>query len=280
MLRGERHHLGRVRVGAQNGSGGDGVRFRDPVRSPASKEPRGTMSTMTTNAARRLAGPGAKAGAVRPPSPTKHRRGGLIGLAVLLIVGSAAVAGLLAVRLDSRSAVLVAGRPIAIGQQITQADLRETRVASEGLNLLPVSQSAQVIGKYAAQAIPAGRLLDAAMLQSKGYLVAGKVAVGVAVPPGRMPANGLQQGDRVQIIRVTGGSPKVLVDSAVISTPPANASSRSSGGLIGGGSSQSSGQAAVATVMVSSEDAPAVAAGSAANELSLVLVERGAQLGD
>jgi hypothetical protein len=236
------------------------------------------MSAITTKARGQLAAPGARPGTVRPPSPTKHRRGGLIGLAVLLIVGSAAVAGLLAVRLDSRSAVLVAGRPIAIGQQISRADLRATRVASEGLTLLPASDSNQVIGKYAAQAIPAGRLLDAAMLQKQGYLVAGKVAVGVAVPPGRMPTNGLQQGDKVQIIRVTDGRPKVLVDAAVVSTPPADPSARG-GGLIGGGSSQGSGSAAVATVIVSAEDGPAVAAGSAANELSVVLVERGSQLG-
>jgi hypothetical protein len=215
---------------------------------------------------------------IRPPSPTKHRRTGLIGLAVLLIVGSAAVAGLLAVRLDSRSAVLVAGRPIAIGQQITEADLRGTRVASEGLNLLPASDLAQVIGKYAAQAIPAGRLLDDAMLQKQGYLVAGKVAVGVAVPSGRMPADSLQQGDLVQIVRVTDGHPKVLVDSAVVSTPPGDTSPRGGGALIGG-SSQGSSSAAVATVVVSAEDGPAVAAGSAANELSLILVARGSQLG-
>jgi hypothetical protein len=237
------------------------------------------MST-TTNTVRRPGAPGASAGTVRPPSPTKHRRGGLIGLAVLLIVGSAAVAGLLALRLDSRSAVLAAGRPIAVGQQITQADLRETWVASEGLNLLPASDAKQVVGGYATQAIPEGRLLDAAMLQKKGFLVDGKVAVGVAVPPGRMPANGLQQGDRVQIIRVTDGRPKVLVESAVVSTSPGDPNARSGGGLIGGSSSKSSGSAAVATVIVSAEDGPAVAAGSAANELSLVLVGRGTQLGD
>lgn len=242
------------------------------------------MSIIATNAARRPGSLGARTdqarpGTVRPPSPTKHRRTGLIGLAVLLIVGSAAVAGLLAVRLDSRSAVIVAGRPIAIGQQITKADLVETRVASEGLSLIPASDSGQVIGKYAAQAIPEGRLLDAGMLQEQGYLIAGKVAVGVAVPSGRMPASGLQQGDRVQIVQVIEGVPKVLVDSAVVSTPPAGAGSGSSGGLIGGGSSQGSGPGAVATVIVAASQAPAVAAGSAANQLSLVLVARGSQLG-
>lgn len=252
---------------------------RDPVHMSRLEGALGTMSTVTTNAARGAGARGASSGTVRPPSPTKHRRSGLIGLAVLLIVGSAAVAGLLAIRLDSRSAVLVAERPIAIGQRITQADLRETRVASEGLTLLPVSDSRQVIGKYAAQEIPAGRLLDAAMLQGQGYLVAGKVAVGVAVPPGRMPADGLRQGDQVQIVRVTDGRPTVLVDSAVVSTAPGDPSSgKSGGGLIGGGSSKSSSAAEVATVIVSAENGPAVAAGSAANELSVVLIQRGTQL--
>lgn len=241
------------------------------------------MSSTATNTARRLRTSGAKTGLgrpgrVRPPSPTKHRRTGLIGLAVLLIVGSAAVAGLLAVRLDSRSAVLVAGRPIAIGQQVTRADLREARVASEGLSLIPVSESGQVIGKFAAQAIPAGRLLDAGMLQRQGYLRPGVVAVGVSVPPGRMPASGLQQGDRVQVIQVADGIPKVLVASAVVSTPPAAARSGGSTGLIPGGSSQ--GPGAVATVIVTALEAPAVAAASAANQLSLVLVERGSALGN
>jgi hypothetical protein len=241
------------------------------------------MSTTTTDNGRRLrasAGPAdpRRPGKVRPPSPTKHRRTGLIGLAVLLIVGSAAVAGLLAVRLDSRSAVLVAARPIAIGQQLTRADLRETRVASEGLSLIPASGSGQVIGRYAAQAIPKGRLLDAEMLQRRGYLRPGVVAVGVSVPPGRMPASGLQQGDRVQIIQVVDGVATVLVGSAVVSTPPAAARSGSSGGgLLPGGSSQ--GPGAVATVIVTAQEAPPVAAASAANQLSLVLVDRGSQLG-
>lgn len=240
------------------------------------------MSSTATSAGHQSGASGAKDGKPRPgggrlPSPPKHRRGGLIGLAVLLIVGSAAVAGLLAVRMDSRTEVMVASRPIEIGQQITQADLGTARVASEGLSLVPSSESGRVIGKYAAQAIPAGRLLDAPMLQEKGYLKAGVVAVGVLVAQGRMPANGLQQGDRVQVIQVVDGTAKVLVESAVVSTPPAAAAS-GSGGILPGGSSQ--GPGGVATVIVTPADAPSVAAASAANQLSLVLVDRGSQLGN
>jgi Flp pilus assembly protein CpaB len=239
------------------------------------------MSTTTAKTVRRLGGSDNKADqrsrvTVRPPSPTRHRRTGLIGLAVLLIVGSALIAGLLAVRLDSRAAVVVAARPIEIGQKITAADLSQTRVASEGLSLLPVAASGQVIGKYATQAIPPGRLLDAEMLSSQGYLRPGVVAVGVAVPAGRMPASGLQPGDRVQIVQVVDGRPNVLVESAVVSTAPAAARSSGSGGLLPGGSTQ--GPGAVATVIVNSREGPSVAAGSAADQLSLVLVERGSRL--
>ena len=46
----------------------------------------------------------------------------MIGLAVLLIVGSAAIAGLLAMRIDSRVPVLVAAHEIPVGAQITLAD--------------------------------------------------------------------------------------------------------------------------------------------------------------
>lgn len=241
------------------------------------------MSSTATNTGRKSSATPVKAGPGRPgggrlPSPPKRRRSGLIGLAVLLIVGSAAVAGLVAVRIDSRTEVIKAARPIVIGQQITRADLDVTRVASEGLSLVPSSQSGGVIGKYAAQAIPAGRLLDTAMLQEQGYLKAGVVAVGVLVAQGRMPANGLQQGDRVQVIQVVDGTAKVLVDSAVVSTPPAAAAAGGGGGIIPGGSSQ--GPGGVATVIVTSAKAPSVAAASAANQLSLVLVDRGSQLGN
>ena len=87
----------------------------------------------------------------------------MIGLAVLLIVGSAAIAGLLAMRIDSRVPVLVAAHEIPVGAQITLADLATQRVASDGLEVLPATAADQLVGKYAAGTIPAGRLLDQAM---------------------------------------------------------------------------------------------------------------------
>lgn len=67
-----------------------------------------------------------------PPAP-RERRPLLAAFAVLLIVGGAAVAGLLALRADTRVPVLVLARDVATGQQITADDLAVTPVASEGL---------------------------------------------------------------------------------------------------------------------------------------------------
>jgi hypothetical protein len=214
------------------------------------------------------------------PSGRRRRRPALIGLAVLLIVGSAAVAGLLALRLDTRVPALVAARPIAIGQQITKEDLGEQRIAGDGLTVLGADQSAKVIGSFAAQDIPQGRLIDAQMVQSQGFLKTGTVAVGVSVPAGRMPASGLRPGDRVQVVQVLEGQATVLVDEATVSSAPSQSSGSSGGGSLFGGpvaSGDTSGTA-IATLIVSPSDAPKVAAASAANRVAIILITRGSTL--
>jgi hypothetical protein len=196
----------------------------------------------------------------------------MIGLAILLIVGSAAVAGLLAMRIDSRVPVLVAAHEIPVGAQITLADLATQRVASDGLEVLPASAADQLVGRYAAGTIPAGRLLDQAMFAQTGFLKDGAVAVGVSLAPGRMPASGLRAGDKVQVVDVKDGIGVVLVDNATVSSAP---DSTSSSGAFGGGSAGGSGSV-VATLIVPPASAPAVAASSAANRIAVVLLRRGA----
>ncbi len=63
------------------------------------------------------------------PSPPKRRRPALTALAVLLIVGGAALAGLLAVRMDSREPVIVLNADVAVGQQITAGMLTSLNVS-------------------------------------------------------------------------------------------------------------------------------------------------------
>ena len=192
----------------------------------------------------------------------------LAALAVLLIVGGAAAAGLLALRADERVEVLVAARDVPAGAAITAEDLTTVPVAAEGTELIPASQSGLVAGRYARTSIAAGQLLDTTMLVDSGPLRPGVVAVGASLAGGRMPASGLEPGDVVQLVHVADGEGRILVGDARVGGYRA----AESGGL---GSS-----AATVTFIVPEADGAQVAAVAAAGELAVVLVERGTPMED
>lgn len=201
-----------------------------------------------------------------PPAP-RERRPMLAALAVLLIAGGAAGAGLLALRADDRVPVLVAARDIAAGEVIAEDALTTTSVASEGTRLIPASQSNIFSGKYARVSISKGQLLDSAMLTATALLQPGSVAVGASLASGRMPASGLLPGDVVQLVRVADGIGKVLVEQARVSSYHAADRANTGSGV------------AAATFIVPSQDGAQIAAVAAAGDLAVVLVERGTLLG-
>lgn len=228
------------------------TRARDSWGDPASgRTPRGSTT-------------GAKPGD-RLPRPPGRRRPGLAVIAVLLIVLGAAVAGLLALRIDDRVPVLVARNPIGIGQQITADDLAIARMASEGVAVIPENQMSSVIGRYAKQEIPPGRLIDAGMLSTSGLLTDGQAAVGIALQAGRFPAGGLQTGDVVQVVRLVDEAPKVIANRAVVGSVR-----EPSEGAFGGSSNVT-----LVTLVVTERVSPAVAAAAMADQVSLVLIRRG-----
>lgn len=185
----------------------------------------------------------------------------LAALAVLLIVGGAVTAGLLALRADTRVPVLVATRDIAAGEQITADMLASTPVAAEGTLLVPASQIDLVVGQHARVIVTAGQLLDTAMITASAPLQPGLLAVGAALGSGRMPASGLQAGDLVRLVHVGDGGGEVIVDARVSSFRP----SESAGGA----------SAATVTFIVPEASAPTVATVAAVGELAVLLVERG-----
>jgi hypothetical protein len=209
----------------------------------------------------------------RLPRPPGTRRPGMAVLAVLLIVLGAAVAGLLATRLDDRKPVLVASHSIAVGQRISSNDLAVARIASSGVAVIPAGQADQVVGRYANTEISSGRLIDAGMLTTQSLLTAGNVAVGVALQPGRLPASGLQTGDVVQVVQVPSAGDD---DGKVISNHAVVGSVQTAGDSVFGSSNSDT---IVMTVIVPQNDATAVAAASARDQASLVLLQRGGALG-
>jgi flagella basal body P-ring formation protein FlgA len=235
-------------------AGGDTVQDRRRTR-----EDRGIRSARSAKTAT----------ADRLPAPPRERRPALAALAVLLIVGGAAIAGLLAMRADQRVAVLVAAETIPAGGPITEQSLTTTQVAGEDTLLIPASQTDQLVGQYARVEIREGQLIDTQMVGDSGLLQPGRVAVGAALAPGRVPASGLQPGDVVDLVRVGDGEGEVIVEEAIVSSAEEGADS-AAGGAAG----------YVVTFIVDRDDAATVSAVAAANQLSAVLITRGAALED
>jgi Flp pilus assembly protein CpaB len=216
---------------------------------------------------------GARAGG-RLPSPPRQRRPALAALAVLLIVGGAAIAGLLALRADDRVPVLVARQDIAVGAQITRDDLAVARIASENVQYIRSSQAASIEGKYASQGITQGQLLTPTMVGGSGFLTAGKAAVGVSLEAGKVPASGLQSGDVVEVFQVKSGSPvAVLADRATVSSVPTGSGSSGSSGTGGNGG------AVNATLIVDQSEAQALVAAASDGEVAVALLQRGGNIG-
>ncbi|MBB5785557.1 SAF domain-containing protein [Jiangella mangrovi] len=200
----------------------------------------------------------------RLPSPPRQRRPALAALAVLLIVGGAAVAALLAMRVDERTPVLRLAADVGAGEQITVEDLETTQVAAEGTELIPESQESLVVGQYARVTLRAGQLLDTTMIEQTSPLSEGQVAVGAFLGQGFLPAGGLQPGDIVDLVSIITGEGDTIVEGARVATARA-----SEGGDAQGGTGS------LVTLLVDRGDAATVGGLAATNQLVVTLVERG-----
>lgn len=198
------------------------------------------------------------------PSPPRRRRPALAALAVLLIVGGAALAAVLAMRVDDRQPVLVVRDDVAAGEQITRSMLAQTSVASEGLMLVPADQADEVIGTYARVALSRGQLLDTSMLTTAPPVGQGRAVVGVPLAEGRVPPD-LRSGDEVRLVRISDGTDPSypLATGLVLRTTTTSADS-----LAGGGG-------AVATLLVPRQAADAVVDAAGTDLLGVALLDRG-----
>lgn len=219
--------------------------------------------------ARNARGIGGRTVTASRPAPPRRRRPAVALLGVLLVVGGAALAGLLALRMDSRDPVLALNADVPAGTQITRDMLGQTNVASESELIVPVDSVNSVVGTYARVPLSRGQLLDTTMLVTSNPLADGDVAeVGIPLIEGRVPDD-LDSGDLVRVVRIgdsdAGGQPLAL---ALVAKPPV---SESGGGVLGGGSTESS----VATLIVPIEVADAIVDAAGNNKIGLALVDRG-----
>ena len=150
----------------------------------------------------------------RLPSAPHERRPLLAALAVLLIVGGALLAGLLANQMDQRVQVLAAGDTIQAGEVITKEDLMSASVSSDLRTLIRADQIDQVVGRTARVEVSKGQLLDTSQIATTPMPGGDKQVVGISVASGRFPAGGLGSGDVVNVVDV--GTQSVSVDDAQV----------------------------------------------------------------
>lgn len=165
--------------------------------------------------------PGALPGQAGSPLPTRQRRPGWTALAVLLVVGFAAVGAWLYTSAGAKTAVVVVVRDVPAGHRIARSDVSTVDVAG-GVTAVAGDRLDSVVGQAAAVHLLPRMLLQRSMVTSATGLSPSQAQVGVAVKSGQIPAGGLASGDLVEVVALpaanaaTPGAPQVLVEAAVV----------------------------------------------------------------
>lgn len=214
-------------------------------------------------------------GALRAPSPpaggptprtkqTASRQRTRMVLGSLLLLGCSLAAAVLYANAGDRHAVLVVDRPVAAGQEITAADLREALVSDDGIGAtIRTRDAGRTVGRFAAVDLVAGSFL------APGHLADGPLAgsddpvVGATLQEGQYPL-GLSDGDRVLAVVLPPESAPAEESST---SAPVEAT------VVAVGELTDLGGIAV-SLAVQPEDAPRVAVAGARGRLALVVVPR------
>lgn len=152
-----------------------------------------------------------------PPAPKRAAR---IPTPVYLAAVLGLVAMVMVLRLTNTPTVqaAVAARPLVAGEVVQQADLRFEDVGVTGAlagTLLRPPDVANLNGRQAARAIPAGSLVTKADLVEQG--VAPQLrAMSVPIEPPRAAGGSLVRGDTVDVIDSSGLAPVFVVTGAKV----------------------------------------------------------------
>lgn len=171
------------------------------------------MTTQTTNgelptrAARRAAAP--PVGGDRLPVSTRQRRPLLAVLALVLILGGAALAASLVLTSGKKQEYLVVAHDVALGQTLTRDDFRQQALAATNSSLftpVPVSDFfTRVQGKKALIALKQGSLLSEGTFGDAVTPAKGLVQIALNVPDGQYPRT-LAAGDVVKVLYTPRGN--------------------------------------------------------------------------
>jgi hypothetical protein len=135
------------------------------------------------------------------PLSTSNRPRGYVALAIVLIVGFAALGYWFYAQAGGKVSVLVASHDIPAGHVITAGDITSEQVAG-GITAVAANHLSEVVGHPAAVEILPRTPVQLAMISAGSPLPPGDVLVGVATAPGQIPSSGLAPGDVVTVFQL------------------------------------------------------------------------------
>jgi hypothetical protein len=151
-------------------------------------------------------GPAGASGPAREriPIPIRQRRPALAALALVLVLGGAALSGFLVLNSGQKQGVLVLATDVGYGHVFQSSDFREEQLSiSGGIKPVRFDQLGQLIsgGYRATTNIPAGSVLTYGMVSPQPPIPGSNFTeFGVNVPEGQYPAEGLREGDVVKVL--------------------------------------------------------------------------------
>ncbi|MGW6276044.1 hypothetical protein [Kribbella sp. NPDC055071] len=225
-----------------------------------------SSSTRTSPQGTRGAGRSAAGGPTRLPS-SRERRPALAALAVILILLGAAGSALIALNSGNRSDfVAIGANSLEPGHKLEAKDLSRGDLAGATGGLIPWSEASKYIGHYTTTWLYKDQFVTPQNFtkDTNNPIPASGALVGITLEAGRAPADGIDVGDIVRIVKVPtssdGGAAVPLVSAAEVT---------SSVGAVAGDKTTSTPTLNV-TVLVPTEKSTSVAAAAASKTLALV----------
>lgn len=170
------------------------------------------------------------------------------------------------------AAFLAIARPVAVGVQIADDDLRVVEVnEAPGLQPIPASDRGKYVGRYARVDLVPGTLLTAEQVTDAPIPGPGEQLFGVELKPAQMPVTPLRRGDKVLLV-VTPDPRAAVVPEARPNQPPVVPYTIEAS-VANVGAAQADGQVVV-DVVVPRRDGPNLVALSAQGRLALSVLPR------
>jgi hypothetical protein len=149
---------------------------------------------------------GKQTASARMKAASRRHRAPYLALGVLLVVACSVASVVVSLRLTDRTAVLALARPVMVGQILSAQDLQQVTMSTDsGIDTVPASESAVVVGRPAAYNLPAGALLTPGLLGTPQVPPTGQAVAAVGLKPGQFPPD-LAPGTRVAVLVTPGGS--------------------------------------------------------------------------